>query len=48
MPWILFALIALVSTYLFLLALYVTIKRAIIAAHNDIGLAAQAAADAGE
>jgi hypothetical protein len=46
MSWILVVLIALVSTYIFLLALYVTIKKAIVAAHTDLGVAAaRAAAD---
>ena len=49
MSWILVVLIALVSTYLFLLALYVTVKKAIVAAHNEIGVtAARDAANVGE
>jgi hypothetical protein len=49
MSWILVVLIALVSTYIFLLALYVTIKKAIVAAHHEIGIAAaRDAANAGE
>lgn len=46
MSWILDALIALVCTYIFLLALYLTIKKAIVAVHTDLGIAAgRAAAD---